>query len=95
MSLDNEEVNAIVFLGCMLTIVTCSATLLYYRTSCMLDPVTLREILKTRRDMANRYGQPNYRARQMIRSPRHRQTLDVIRVKHIRTQYEVLTEDDN
>jgi hypothetical protein len=93
---DDGEVNAIVFLGCMLTIITCSATILYFRTSCVLDPVTLREMLKARRDIANRYGTDprSYYGTPVIRNHRHRKMMDVIRVKRITTQYEMLTKDD-
>ena len=95
MALDDGEVSAIVFLGCMLTIITCSATILYYRTSCLLDPVALREMLKTRRDIANRYG-TNARLsydRPLARNQRHRKILDGVRVKRITTEYEILTKD--
>ena len=60
----------------------------------MLDPITIRQILTTRKDIPNRYGHPIYDARHTVRSPRHRQILDVIRVKHITTQYEILAKDD-
>jgi hypothetical protein len=95
MGFENEEVNTIVFLGCMLTIITCSATVLYYRTSCIFDPVTLREVLQARRDIANRYGA---HSRQHIiptvRNRRRRKVMDVFRIKRITTQYEILTNDD-
>ena len=97
MGLENEEINGIVFIGCMLTIITCSATLLYYRTSCMFDPVTLREVLQARRDSAaNRYitHSKQYYILPTVRSHRRRKMMDVVRIKRVTTQYEVLTKND-
>ncbi len=96
MGLEDGEVNAIVLFGCILTIMTCSATVLYYRTTCMFDPVILREMLKTRRDIVNRYGTDSkpYYIIPTVRRQRHRKIMDVVRIKRITTQYEILTKDD-
>lgn len=93
---EDQEVNAIVFLVCMLTVLTCSVTILYYRTSCILDPNTLRTMLKSRREMLNGYKESRPFHYGSIITRHYRQSkMDVIRIKRITTQYEILTKDQD
>ena len=94
MGFEDGEVNAMVFLGCMLTIISCSATILYFRTSCFPDPIAFREMLKTRRGAANRYERP-YAEPLTVSKERYRNIMDVIRVKRITTQYEILPKEQD
>lgn len=96
-NMEEHEINAIVFVGFMLTVMSCTAMILYVRTTCMIDPVALREILKARRELSGR----QYRAQVMQDNSADdedqdltRRYFNLFRVKKFTTQYE-MQQDEN
>ena len=76
---------------------SCTAMILYVRTTCMIDPVALREILKARRELSGR----QYRAQVMQDNSADdedqdltRRYFNLFRVKKFTTQYE-MQQDEN
>lgn len=94
--MEEHEVHGIVFVGFMLTVLSCTMMILYVRTSCYMNPIALREFLKARRDIVNRqpgsmvmeYDTP-FEQRNYLR-----RNIGGFRVKRITTQYEVEQEDN-
>lgn len=88
--MEEHEINGIVFIGFLLTIMSCTAMILYVRTSCVVDPIALKELLKAKRDISNRYRAPVMQGNSPDDENRYQlhRDLSVFRMKTFTTQYE-------
>lgn len=93
--MEEHEIHGIVFVGFMLTIMSCTAVILYVRTSCLINPIALREVLRARRDFGDGYlSSSTVQENQVVQKRNFQRAFGEFRVKRVTTEYEVQQEGE-